>query len=280
MRPVTRFVQLKLGSPRNNFLAESKEGNKHLFEVHLLRTTIIQCHHVGTKRRLQRGKTIKLIEDNVSNNVLLQLNNNPHALPRAFIANIRDTFNPLITNKLRDLFDHRRLIHLIGNFRDDNSLTVFAELLDFGASTHQNGAAPGMVSRPDPLATKNDPAGWKVGPGNDINQPLNPDIRVIKNGKTGINRLTQIMRRNVGRHPNSNPACTIHQKVGKGGWKNLRFTFRIIVIVTEVDRVFFNVVEQRMRRLAHTHFRVTHGRRWITINRTKIPLPVQQGKSK
>ena len=43
-----------------------------------------------------------------------------HAMTIAFVANIGNAFDSLVGDQFGDLFDQAGLVHLIGNFGDDN----------------------------------------------------------------------------------------------------------------------------------------------------------------
>ena len=84
------------------------------------------------------------------------------------------------------------------------------------------------------------------------------------------------MRRDIGCHANRNAARAIDQQIGEGRRQHARFIHAFIVIRLEIHRVFVNTGQQRTRSRRQARFGVAHRRRRITINRTKIPLPINQ----
>ena len=52
--------------------------------------------------------------------------------------------------------------------------------------------------------------------------------------------------------------------------------FRSVVVFNEINRLFFEVSQQRMRQLGHANFGVSHRCRRITIDRAKITLTVNE----
>ena len=48
------------------------------------------------------------------------------------------------------------------------------------------------------------------------------------------------------------------------------------LIVFEIDRIFINISQNSMCRFGHTHFRITHRRGRIPVNRAEIALPIKQ----
>ncbi len=43
------------------------------------------------------------------------------------------------------------------------------------------------------------------------------DARIVHIGETAVNHFAQIVRRNVRRHANRDPACAVDQKIGEAG---------------------------------------------------------------
>ncbi len=84
------------------------------------------------------------------------------------------------------------------------------------------------------------------------------------------------MRRNVRRHADGDAACPVDQKVRKFCRHNDGLGERAVVVVAEVDRFLVEVIEQRMRRLLQTAFRVTLGRRGVAVDGTEVALAVDQ----
>ena len=50
----------------------------------------------------------------------------------AFVTNIGNAFDSLVGDQFCDLFDQAGLVHLIGNFGDDDAVPILAHPLDLG----------------------------------------------------------------------------------------------------------------------------------------------------
>ena len=84
------------------------------------------------------------------------------------------------------------------------------------------------------------------------------------------------MWRYVGRHTHRNTRRTIDKQIGYAGGQYSRLCLGIVVVGGEVNGAFIQICKQLVRDARHTHFGVTHCCRRVTIDRTKVTLPVNQ----
>ncbi len=61
-----------------------------------------------------------------------------------------------LVDQLGYFFDQSRLIHLVGNLRDDDDVAIFSLPLDGRARAHRDLAAAGSVGLPNAAAAMND----------------------------------------------------------------------------------------------------------------------------
>ena len=99
---------------------------------------------------------------------------------------------------------------------------------------------------------------------------------VIEPGANGVDDFTKIVRRDIGRHADSNARRAIDEQVGKTRRQNDRLRFRAVVIVLKIDRILVDIRQKRFGSLGQTGFGVAHRRRGIGIHRAEIALPVDQ----
>ena len=64
----------------------------------------------------------------------LQLDDDAHPVTIALVTNIGNAFDPLVGDQFGDLFDQAGLVHLIGNFGDDDDVAILCLPLDLGAA--------------------------------------------------------------------------------------------------------------------------------------------------
>ena len=89
-------------------------------------------------------------------------------------------------------------------------------------------------------------------------------------------QLIGIVRRDVRRHADGNAGRAVGEKVREVRGEDDRLLVGAVVRVPEVDRVFVDTVEQRLRDPRQAALGVAHGRRVIAVNVPEIPLAIDQ----
>ena len=126
----TRFAQQVCGAAGNDVFTEINEGCQELAQSKLFRATTVQGQHVTAEGCLHRRVAEQLVQHDLGRGIALQFDDNTHTVAVRFILNVGDALDPLFTGGFGDLFDHRCLVHLIGDFVDDNRPTVFADFFN------------------------------------------------------------------------------------------------------------------------------------------------------
>ena len=91
-----------------------------------------------------------------------------------------------------------------------------------------------------------------------------------------VDRLAEIVRRDVGRHADRDAAGAVDQQIGEARRQDDRLLLLLVVVRLEVDRVLVEVVEQRQRDAVEPRLGVARGRGRIAVDRAEIALPVDQ----
>src|SRR5207302_11159488 len=99
-----------------------------------------------------------------------QFDNDTKTITVGFVAQFGNAVDLLLPMQFADALDHGGLVHLVGNFRDDDGFTVFADGVDRHLAAHHDRAAAEMVGRADALAAEDDAAGRKIRSGNDVDE--------------------------------------------------------------------------------------------------------------
>ena len=76
--------------------------------------------------------------------------------------------------------------------------------------------------------------------------------------------------------PTAMPPAPLTRRLGKRAGMHHRLAFGIIVIGLKVDGILVEILDQRPRHALEPHLGVAHRRRRIAIDRTEVPLPVDQ----
>ena len=82
---------------------------------------------ITPKVDLQLGVLVEIVENHFGLLAALQLEHDAHAVAIALVANFRNPFDLLLVHQTGGGFDQPRLVHLIGNFGDDDGFAILAE---------------------------------------------------------------------------------------------------------------------------------------------------------
>ncbi len=276
MRAVARLAEQELRAAAHHLFAEGDEAGEDVLQPELLRPSAVQRHDVDAEARLQRREAVELVQHHVAHRVALQLDDHAHAVAVGFVADVGDALDALVAHQLGHLLLHRRLVHLVGHFGDDDRLAVLAHRLERHLGPHDDRAAAGLVGGADAGAAEDDAAGGEIRPVDELHQLRHAEMRLVDQRDRGVDHLAEIVRRDVGRHADGDAAGAVHQDVGEGRRQDHRLLQRVVVVVAEVDGLLVEIVQQRVRRLVEPHLGVAHGRGRIAVERAEIALPVDQ----
>src|SRR3989441_7932977 len=101
---------------------------------------------------------------------------------------------------------HALRAHLVGELRyHDLLLAGGLFLLDDRPRPEDDGAAPLLVAFLDPIAAVDDPARREIGALDEPPQLLQRSVGLVDQVLDGLDRLAEVVRRDVGRHPDRDP---------------------------------------------------------------------------
>ena len=116
----------------------------------------------------------------------------------------------------------------------------------------------------------------EIGSFDIFHQFINGDFRIINHRAKPVHHFRQVVGRHVRRHTYGDTVRTVDEQVRYAGRQHKRFCQRAVIVRHEVNRVFINITEHFQRDFRHTHFRITHRRRRIAVNRTEVAVTVYQ----
>ena len=88
---------------------------------------------------------VKVVQHDMGIGVAPQFDDNPQALPVGLIANVGDAFHAAFAHEAGDLLHQRGLVHLVGQFGNDDLLAVAPHLLDGCVGFHHDAALACLV---------------------------------------------------------------------------------------------------------------------------------------
>ena len=109
-----------------------------------------------------------------------------------------------------------------------------------------------------------------------LQQFVERDVGLIHKSKNGVDRLAEIVRRDVGRHADRDAACAVDEQIGKARRQDDRLFFLVVIVRLEVDGVVPEIVEQRDRDRREPGFSVALRRGRIAVDRAEIALSVDE----
>ena len=278
VRALARLPELEHRAPGDHLAPVRQEAVEHLLEIQEARLAIDQRHHVHAEGVLQLRLLVQVVEHDVRQFAALQLDDDAHPGLVRLVAQVGNAVDLLLVDELGNLLDQALLVHLVGQLVDDDRLAVVATLdrLEVGAAAHQHATAAGAVALAHAGDAVDDARGREVRRRDDLDQLVDRHVRVGEQRQAGVDDFVQVVRRDVGRHADRDPRRTVDQEVRDLCRQDQRLLFRAIVVRPEVDRLLVDVGQQFVADPCHAHFRVTHRRGTVTIDRAEVALPLDQ----
>jgi hypothetical protein len=112
--------------------------------------------------------------------------------------------------------------------------------------------------------------------GNDVQQGVIADVRVVQQGDTGIDNLAEVMGRDVGGHADGNAARAVDQQVRDPRRKDDGLQLLLVIVRLEIDGVLVDIGQQGRGSGGHAGLGVSHRGRHIAVDRAEIALAVDQ----
>ena len=140
-----------------------------------------------------------------------------------------------------------------------------------------NGTAAGAVGIFDTLPAHDNAGSREIRAFDVFHESFDGNIGIVNHGRKAIHHFRQVVGRNIRSHAYGNAIGTVHQKVGDTGRKHHRFLQGTVVVGHEVHGVLVNIPKHFQGDFGHTHFRITHSRRRVTIHGAEVAVAVYQG---
>ena len=173
-------------------------------------------------------------------------------------------------------FHQTRLIHLVRQFRHNDTVLPAFHFFDIHSRADGDGASACAVSIFNAFTALDNGRRREIGAFDIFHQFINGDFRIINHRTQSVHHFRQVVGRHVRRHTYSDTVRTVDQQIRYAGRQHKRFCQRAVIVRHEVNRVFINITEHFQRDFRHTHFRITHRRRRIAVNRTEVAVTVYQ----
>ena len=212
----------------------------------------------------------------MSRGVTTNLNDKTNPFTIGLITNGCDTVNAFFLHQTNNMLVNLSLINHVRELGYDNSLAAIFHLFDFSARTKNNRTLPRFISTVNTRFPHHQCSCWKIWARQNFHDVTSRCFWIIHNQLNRINRLTKIMRWDIGRHPNGNPCRSIYEQVREASRKNHRLSLAGIIVVNIINSIFVNITKHLQRNLAHTCFCITLGSGPVSVHRTEVSMAVYQ----
>ena len=276
MRPLLGFAQFILGTSLNDLVAMLHVVVDHLLEIEGLRTTMNQRHYVHPEGLLELRVFEQLILNHHRYRIALELDDDAHAVAVRFVPEVGNAFDLFVAGQQGNFLQEGALIDLVGDFGGDQRIPTRSDFFFVDPGTHDYPAATGMVGLAHLRVAINDASRREVRSRHELDQLINLDRGIVDVGHRSIDDLGQIVRRNLGGHPDGDTIGAVDQQVGNGSGQDFRLLKRAVEVVLEIDRFFAEILEHLLGQARHPRLGVSHGSSAITVDGPEVALSVHQ----
>ena len=208
----------------------------------------------------------------------LQLDDDAHACAITFVTQVANLIQLAFAHELGNPFNQHRFVDLIGDFGHDNAEAIAPVFFNFSLGANQDLASPGGKGLFNAFGAQDNAAGREVRPFDKGHQLFQADLfarlPAVDDVDDRISNFAEIMRRNVGGHPDGDAAGAVDQEIGQHGRQHLGFFQAVVKVRVPVHRIHFDVLEHRIGNPRQAGFGIPHGRRTIAIDRTEVALAI------
>ncbi len=272
-----RLLELEHGPSRDDLASMRDERLDHRLQVAQPRLTVDQRDHVHAERVLQLRVLVEVVQHDLGNLAALELDDDAHARLVGLVLDVRDALELLLLRQLGDALEQRLLVHLVRQLVDDDRRAVAAlDVLEVDLRAHHDAAAAGAIALADAGDAVDDPAGREVGRGHDLDQLVDRAVGVAQHVQARVDRLAQVVRRDVRRHADRDAGRAVDEQVRQPRRQDERLLLGAVVVRAEVDRLAIEVREHLVRDLREADLGVAHRRGVVAVDRAEVALAVDQ----
>ena len=251
-----RLAETELGAPLDDLLLVLDVDRERGLEVEQPRHVVDQRQHVHREVGLHRRVLVEQVQHDLRVGVALELDDEARGVTRRLVAHVADALDLAVVDQLGDLLaDHldRGLVRHLG---DRDAHVALAALFDLGDRAHLDGAATGRVGVVDPAAPEDQRARREVGALHELHEVGDGRVGVLQQVLHRVDHLPEVVRRDVRRHTDGDPASSVDQEVGKSRREHHRLDGVAVVGGREVDRVLVDLAQQLHRERSQARFGV------------------------
>ena len=215
----------------------------------------------------------EVVQDHFRDLPAPELDHQAHAVLVGLVAHLADPFELLVLDELGDAFLELGLVDLVGELGDHDA---FPLVLERGPGAEVDAPPAARIGLADPGDAVDDPGGREIGTGDELAEIRHRQLGPLDQRQAGVDDLAQVVRGDVGGHPDGDPGRAVDQQVGDARRQDRGLGLRAVVVGDEIDRLLIEIGQQFVGDARHAHLGVAHGRRGIAVHRAEIALPIDE----
>jgi len=224
---------------------------------------------------------IEVVQHDLGHGVALEDDDQALAGPAAaLVAHVRDAGDAVVLGQLSDLVGQVVRVDLIGQLAHDQAGPALAVLFDVDDGPHCDRPAPGPVGIQDAASANDLAVGREVRSLDPLDQRLEQvlvtGVEVVQVPLHALGDLAQVVRRDLGGHPDRDPLRAVDEQVGEPRGQHDRLGRPAVVVRPEIDRVLVDVPQHLHRQRGETALGVPHRGRRVVARRAEVALPVDE----
>ena len=278
-----RLVQLELRPTHDHLVAVRHVVGDRRLDPHFLRDEALgvrvgdERQHDHAERRLQLRVLVQVLQHHPGDRVALELDNDPQAVAVALVSQVGDPLELLVAYQLGDVLDDRLRIDLVRHLGDHDLRPVGRlALLDRRPRAHHDLAAPRLAVVVDPLPAHDVGARREIRALEVLLQVPRRRLGIVDQGERRGDDFPQVVRRDVRRHADRDPARPVDEQVREARRHDRRLLEAVVVVRREVNGVLVDVTKQFDRDRGQSSLGVSVRRRAVALDRPVVALPVHQ----
>jgi hypothetical protein len=229
-----------------------------------------------TECHLKRGASKDLLERAARVRPTLELDDEANSVAIRLVPNVGDVVDLPPLRQPGDLLDDLGLVHGVGQLGDDQLLLAATKRLLHDPGPHDDPAAAFAVHLLDALPTDDEAGRREVRPRDVPHEVVDGAVGIHDQLSNPRGDLRQVVRRNIGAHPDRDTRRAVDQKIREAARQYRRLQPLIIEVGLEVDGLLFDLVEQLEGDRRQPRLGVPVGGGRVTVDRPEVALPVDQ----
>ena len=274
---LARLAQVEARAAGDHLAAMREEVGEHRLQAEQLRLAVDQRDHVDAEGVLELRLLVEVVEHHLRQLAALELDHHPHAGLVGLVLDVRDAVDLLLVDELGDALEQDLLVALVRQLVHDDLLPgTLVDVLDVRARPHDDATAAGAVALVDAGGAVDQAGGREIRRRHELDQLLDREVGVREQGKARRDRLGEVVRRNVGRHPDRDPRGAVHQQVRQPRRQHRRLLLLAVVVGDEVDGLAVDIGEKLGGDARQPALGVAHRRRVVAVDRAEVALAVDE----